>query len=89
MDQFLIIFIILISYVLLLFTLKKLDVGKKENYENCSNCCPNCKSALNRIRRILKDKIRHNITFKIFDSKRYVCTKCGWEGLRWEDKFRT
>ena len=88
MDTFLLIFITIIIYVLLLFTLKKLNIGKKENYGNCNNCCPDCKSALNRIRRILTDKILYNITFKIFDSKRYICNDCGWEGLRWEDKFQ-
>ena len=69
--------------------MKAIGIGKKETYGNCNNCCPNCKSALNRIRRIKNDKIIHYITFKIFDSKRYLCNKCGWEGLRWEDKFRS
>jgi uncharacterized protein with PIN domain len=89
MDEFLFIFIIIIAYIILLFTLKKLDIGKKEICENCNNCCPDCKAALNRIRRIKKDKITHYITFKIFDSKRYLCNECGWEGLRWEDKFKS
>ena len=89
MDEFLFIFIIIIAYVILLFTLKRLDIGKKEINENCNNCCPDCKAALNRIRRIKKDKITHYITFKIFDSKRYLCNECGWEGLRWEDKFKS
>ena len=89
MDEFLAVFIILIVYILILFILKKLNVGKKEIYENCTNCCPDCKAALNRIKRLLKDKITYHITFKIFDSKRYVCNACGWEGLRWEDKFKS
>ncbi len=66
-----------------------IGIGKKEVYENCNNCCPNCKSALNRIRRTKNDRIIHYITFKIFDSKRYLCNKCEWEGLRWEDKFKS
>jgi hypothetical protein len=89
MDEFLFIFIIIIAYILLLFILKRLSIGEKEINENCNNCCPDCKAALNRIRRIKKDKITHYITFKIFDSKRYLCNECGWEGLRWEDKFKS
>ncbi len=89
MDTFLIIFIIILLYILLLFTLKKLNIGKKESSGNCNNCCPNCKSPLNRIRRIKNDKIIHYITFKMFDSKRYRCNECGWAGLRWEDKFKS
>ena len=87
MDQFLFIFSIIIGYILSLFLVKKLNIGRKEICTNCNNCCPDCKSALNRVKRILKDKIRHHITFKIFNSKRYICNKCGWEGLKWEDKF--
>ena len=87
MDTFLFIFIIIITYVIILFIAKKLNIGRKEKSENCNNCCPNCKSALNRIKRTLKDKIIHQITFQIFDSKRYFCNECGWEGLRWEEKF--
>ena len=30
----------------------------------------------------------NNLTFRIFDSKRYMCAECGWEGLRWEDNYR-
>jgi uncharacterized protein with PIN domain len=88
MDQFLFIFSIIIGYILSLFLVKKLNIGKKETCKNCNNCCPDCKSALNRIRRVKKDEITHYITFKIFDSKRYSCNKCGWEGLRWEEKFK-
>ena len=42
---------------------------------------------LNRIKRLPKDKILYHLTFRIFDFKRYVCAECGWEGLRWEDRF--
>ena len=88
-DDFLIVFIIVLLYVIFLFILRRLGIGSKRNCINCNNCCPDCTSALNRIRRALRDRIIHNITFKIFDSKRYICNECGWEGLRWEDKFRS
>jgi len=88
MDQFLLTFLILITYILLLFAVKYFNIGKKNSYGNCSNCCPDCKGVLNRIRRTQKDQLLHHITFRIFDARRYVCNKCGWEGLRWEDQFR-
>ena len=87
MDTLILTFIIIIVYVLLLFLKKQLNIGKKETSKSCNNCCPDCKAALNRIKRQPKDKITHYITFKIFNSKRYLCKECGWEGLRWEDKF--
>lgn len=88
MDQFLLIFIILIAYILLLFFVKKMGIGKKKIHGNCNNCCPDCRNALNRIKRNPADHFLHHITFRIFDARRYVCSACGWEGLRWEDRFR-
>ena len=88
MDAFLIAFIVVLSYVLLLFIIRYLELGSKETCVNCNNCCPDCSLALNRIKRIYTDKILHYITFRIFDSKRYICNDCGWEGLRWERNYR-
>ena len=65
-----------------------MGLGSKKKCSNCNNCCPDCNLALSRIKRVLKDKIMHHLTFRIFDNKRYVCSECGWEGLRWEDQFR-
>ena len=89
MDQFLLVFIIILLYVLLLFIIRFLGIGSKKRCPNCNNCCPDCNLALNRIKRVLKDKIMYHVTFRIFDSKRYVCNECGWEGLRWEDQFKS
>jgi len=88
MDKFLLAFIILLSYVLFLFIIRYLRVGSKKNCVNCNNCCPDCSTALNRIKRLTRDKILHHITFRIFDSKRYACNECGWGGLRWEKKYK-
>ena len=88
MDQFLLVFIAIIGYILLLFLIKKIELGKKKVCGSCNNCCPDCQSALNRIKRNSTDHFIHHITFRIFDVRRYVCNGCGWEGLRWEDKFR-
>ena len=88
MDQFLLVFIIILLYVLLLFIIRYLGIGSKKNCKNCNNCCPDCNLALNRVKRISRDKILYHITFKIFENKRYICNECGWEGLRWEDSFR-
>ncbi len=87
MDQFILAFIILIMYIILLFSFKRAKWNKKQKSKNCNNCCPDCKLALSRIQRKISDHIIHHITLRIFNSKRYVCTNCGWSGLRWEEKF--
>ena len=88
MDKFLIIFIVALSYVLLLFIIRNLGLGSKKTCNNCNNCCPDCNLALNRIKRLYKDKIIYHIALKMFNHKRYICNECGWEGLRWEKKYR-
>ena len=88
MDKFLLVFIIILLYVLFLFLIRHLGIGSKKACNNCNNCCPDCSSALNRVKRNSKDKIIHHLTFRIFDSKRYTCNECGWQGLRWEDRYR-
>ena len=87
MDEFLIIFIVVLSYVLLLFIIRNLELGSKKNCINCNNCCPDCTLALNRIKRLYQNKILYHITFRVFEFKRYLCNECGWEGLRWENRF--
>jgi len=88
MDQFLLVFIIILMYILLLFILRFLNVGRKKKCSKCNNCCPDCSFALNRVKRKKKDQITNNLTFRIYDYKRYICTECGWEGLRWENGFQ-
>ena len=88
MDSFLLVFIIIITYILLLFLIKKIGFGKKINCDNCNNCCPDCNNGLKRVQRKKSDHIFHHLSFRIFDSRRYVCDNCGWEGLRWEDRFK-
>jgi len=88
MDQFGVISIIILCYILLLLLFKSMGIGKKKSCNNCNNCCPDCEAALNRVRRTQTDRILHHITLRIFDPRRYICNNCGWEGLRWEDKFR-
>ena len=85
MDIFLLSFIILLIYLLILFVLRHLNIGRKEKCNNCNNCCPDCSSPLNRIKRNNIDQTINHISFRIFDYKRYTCTECGWEGLRWEE----
>jgi len=88
MDIFIFSFIIIIIYTLLLFLIKKIGIGKKMRCNQCNNCCPDCRHALNRIEKKKIDYILHQISFRIFDSRRYICSNCGWEGLRWEEKFK-
>ena len=72
----------------MLFALRTLNIGRKKICENCNNCCPDCSDPLNRIQRLRTDKLAFHLTLRIFDLKRYICNACGWEGLRWADKFR-
>ena len=88
MDQFLLLFIIILLYILFLFIFRYLNIGRKKSCSKCNNCCPDCRFSLNRVKRITKDNIVNNLTFRIFDSKRYICTECGWGGLRWEDQYK-
>ena len=87
MDEFLLIFFAVLLYILLLFIIRYLGIGSKDRCKDCNNCCPDCSRALNRIKRMQRDKILYHITFRIFGFKRYICNECGWEGLRWEEKY--
>ena len=87
-DPFLKLFIVLLLYIVVLFFIRTINFGRKKVCDNCNNCCPDCTSALNRIKRKAQDRLSYHLTFRVFDFKRYVCNECGWEGLRWEDKYR-
>ena len=88
MDEFIILFIVLILYILTLFVVRAMGIGLKEECEICKNCCPDCKKPLKRIKRKDIDHILYLITLKIFGFKRYSCDNCGWEGLRWERSYK-
>ena len=87
-DEFLITFILIILYIICLFILKEIGWKKKQTCEKCNNCCPDCQKALNRIQRKSSDHLINYLTLRIFDPRRYICSNCGWEGLKWEDKFK-
>jgi len=86
-DIFLQIALGLISYILLLFILKRLNIWKKKQCNNCNNCCPTCKEPLERIRRYRIDYFINYLTFQMFDFKKYQCVNCAWKGRRWERSF--
>jgi len=87
-DSALLIFIIVISYILILIILKHFfSYGAKIKSAKFNNCCPDCSLALRRVKRIFKDRVLNQITFRIFNHKRYICENCGWLGLRWEKKY--
>jgi len=88
MDNFLLLFIIILLYVLFLFIIQNLGFKSKKRGSNSNNCCPDCNSNLNRVKRIFKDKIIYYLTLGMFDWRRYICDKCGWEGLRWAKDYR-
>ena len=72
----------------MLFILRYLEIGAKKESSAWDNCCTDCSLLLNRVKRLYKDKIVYNITFRIFEYKRYRCNDCGWEGLRWDKKYK-
>ena len=88
MDNFLLIFIIILLYILFLFVIQYIGIGSKKRGSNSNNSCPDCKSTLNRVKRIFKDRIIYYLTLGMFDWRRYNCDKCGWEGLRWTKQFK-
>ena len=87
MDDFLAITIGLVSYILLLFLFKKMNIWKKKECNNCNNCCPDCEQPLERIKREKIDHLINYLTFQMFDFKRYQCVNCAWKGRRWERSF--
>jgi len=88
MDNFLLVFIIILLYILFLFIIQRIGIGSKKRGSNSNNSCPDCKSTLNRVKRIFKDRIIYYLTLGMFDWRRYNCDKCGWEGLRWTKQFK-
>ena len=87
MDDFLAITIGLVSYILLLFLFRKMNIWKKKECNNCNNCCPDCGLPLERIKREKIDYLINYLTFQMFDFKRYQCVNCAWKGRRWERSF--
>ena len=88
MDFFLLTFIIVLCYVLLLYIIQILGIGSKKRSSNSNNVCPDCRTNLDRVKRIYKDKIFYYLTVALFDWRRYICSKCGWEGLRWSKEYK-
>ena len=88
MDNFLLVFIIILLYILFLFVIQYIGIGSKKSSSNSNNCCPDCSCTLKRVKRFFKDKIIYYLTLGMFDWRRYNCDKCGWEGLRWSKQYR-
>ena len=87
LDLFKQITIILVTYIIVLFILKKMGIWKKKKCENCNNYCPSCQEPLERIRRKRMDYFINYLTFQIFNFKKYKCLNCNWEGRRWNPPF--
>jgi len=88
-DPFFIFFLLLILYIIILLIFRFLGYGEKTVTKSCLNACP-CekKCFLYRIERKTLDKFLNHLTFKIFKFKRYKCSSCEWQGLRWEKDFK-
>ena len=87
MDEFLVISLVLFSYIIILLLLRKMNVWRKKEFNNCNNCCPDCQEPLERIKRGKMDYLINYLTFQMFDFKKYQCVNCGWNGRRWERSF--
>ena len=87
MDEFLVISLVLFSYIIILLLLRRINVWRKKECNNCNNCCPDCQEPLERIKRGKIDYLINYLTFQIFDFKRYQCVNCAWKGRRWERSF--
>ena len=87
MDEFLVISLVLFSYIIILLLLRRINVWRKKECNNCNNCCPDCQEPLERIKRGKIDYLINYLTFQIFDLKRYQCVNCAWKGRRWERTF--
>ena len=87
MDKFLAISIGLVSYIIILLLLRKMNIWKKKECNNCNNCCPDCEEPLERTKRKNIDHLINYLTFQMFDFKKYQCVNCAWKGRRWERAF--
>ena len=87
MDEFLVISLVLFSYIIILLLLRRMNVWRKKECNNCNNCCPDCERPLERIKRKKIDYLINYLTFQMFDFKRYQCVNCAWKGRRWERTF--
>ena len=87
MDEFLVISLVLFSYIIILLLLRRMNVWRKKECNNCNNCCPDCQRPLERIKRKKIDYLINYLTFQMFDFKRYQCVNCAWKGRRWERTF--
>ena len=88
-DPFFKFFLFLVIYILILLVFRFKGTGEKKVTKDCLNACPcekNC--PLNRIERKISDKFLNHLTFRIFNFKRYKCSSCEWQGLRWEKDFK-
>ena len=65
MDIFLCISLAIITYVVILILLKKLNFWRKVKCNNCNNCCPDCKQPLERVRRTKIDYFINYISSRI------------------------
>lgn len=87
MDTPILLLIILLVYFVTICILKKIGYKRKIVNNKNSNCCPKCNGVLDRVKRKNSDHLINILTFQMFDFKRYSCNNCGWNGLRWENKF--
>ncbi len=83
-DPYLTLLLFLLIYLLTLVIIKSFNIFRKKTSKRFHLLCPGCKqNAIKRIKRKSHDMYLNIMTLQLFKFKRYKCTICTWEGLRW------
>lgn len=83
-DPYLTTLIIFLIYLLSLVTIKSFNIFKKQTSKRFHLICPGCKkNIIKRIKRKSHDIYINILSLQLFKFKRYKCSVCSWEGLRW------
>ena len=83
-DPYLSLLLFLLIYFLILIIIKSFNLFRKKTSKRFQLQCPGCKeNVIKRIKRKNHDMYLNIMTVQLFKFKRYKCTICSWEGLRW------
>lgn len=83
-DPYLTTLIIFLIYLLCLVTIKSFNIFRKKTSKRFQLICPSCqKNIIKRVKRKSHDIYINILSLQLFKFKRYKCTVCSWEGLRW------
>ena len=72
-----------IIYITIILVIKIFGIGKHKKNINNKVKCPKCENNVKRISSNSLDKLYTNLSFKLFEFKRFTCFSCYWEGRLW------